>query len=63
MSPLMIYLSQALSGFVVAVIVGLTGVGGGSLMTQVLVLLFGIHLATAVGSPPLYCRYFASRPS
>ena len=50
----MIYLSQALSGFVVAVIVGLTGVGGGSLMTPVLVLLFGIHPATAVGTDLLH---------
>ena len=34
--------AQALSGFVVGAIVGLTGVGGGSLMTPLLVLLFGI---------------------
>ena len=39
-----------LSGFVVGAIVGLTGVGGGSLMTPLLVLLFGIHPATAVGT-------------
>jgi uncharacterized protein len=43
-------LAQALSGFVVGSLVGLTGVGGGSLMTPVLVLLFGIHPATAVGT-------------
>jgi hypothetical protein len=34
--------------------VGLTGVGGGSLMTPLLILLFGIHPATAVGTDLLY---------
>jgi hypothetical protein len=29
-------------------LVGLTGVGGGSLMTPILVLLFGVHATTAV---------------
>ncbi len=43
-----------LSGAGVGFIVGLTGVGGGSLMTPVLVLLFGIHPATAVGTDLLY---------
>src|SRR5690242_15298297 len=38
-----------LSGFCVGV-VGMTGVGGGSLMTPLLILLFGIHPATAVGT-------------
>jgi uncharacterized membrane protein YfcA len=46
----MINFYQSLSGFLVGVIVGLTGVGGGSLMTPLLVLLFGIHPATAVGT-------------
>ncbi len=43
-----------LSGFVVGAIVGLTGVGGGSLMTPLLVLIFGVHPATAVGTDLLY---------
>jgi uncharacterized membrane protein YfcA len=43
-----------LSGFAVGVLVGLTGVGGGSLMTPLLVLLFGVHPATAVGTDLLY---------
>jgi hypothetical protein len=43
-----------LSGFFVGVVVGLTGVGGGSLMTPILVLLFGVHPATAVGTDLLY---------
>jgi uncharacterized membrane protein YfcA len=42
------------SGFAVGMLVGLTGVGGGSLMTPLLVLLFGIHPATAVGTDLLY---------
>jgi uncharacterized protein len=45
---------QILSGFVVGVLVGLTGVGGGSLMTPLLVLIFGIHPTTAVGTDLLY---------
>src|ERR1700755_2358169 len=32
----------------------MTGVGGGSLMTPILVLLFGMHPATAVGTDLLY---------
>jgi uncharacterized membrane protein YfcA len=35
-------------------LVGMTGVGGGSLMTPLLVLLFGFHPATAVGTDLLY---------
>lgn len=46
--------SYSLAGFVVGAIVGLTGVGGGSLMTPLLVLLFGVHPATAVGTDLLY---------
>jgi uncharacterized protein len=42
------------SGFVVGALVGFTGVGGGSLMTPLLVLLFGIHPAVAVGTDLLY---------
>ena len=44
----------ALSGLCVGFIVGLTGVGGGSLMTPLLILLFGVHPATAVGTDLLY---------
>lgn len=44
----------SLSGFAVGVLVGMTGVGGGSLMTPILILLFGIHPATAVGTDLLY---------
>ena len=44
----------SLAGFFVGLLVGQTGVGGGSLMTPLLVLLFGIHPATAVGTDLLY---------
>ena len=43
-----------LSGFLVGALVGFTGVGGGSLMTPILILLFGIHPASAVGTDLLY---------
>ena len=43
-----------LSGFFVGLLVGQTGMGGGSLMTPILVLVFGIHPATAVGTDLLY---------
>lgn len=42
------------SGFFVGFIVGITGVGGGSLMTPLLVLFFGVSPATAVGTDLLY---------
>ncbi len=42
------------SGFGVGLLGGMTGVGGGSLMTPLLILLFGIHPATAVGTDLLY---------
>jgi uncharacterized protein len=42
------------SGFAVGFLVGMTGVGGGSLMTPLLILLFGVHPTTAVGTDLLY---------
>src|SRR5712692_332736 len=47
-------LLYSISGFVVGFLVGLTGVGGGSLMTPILIMLFGVHPATAVGTDLLY---------
>ena len=54
MQPAMIDPLYSLSGFAVGTLVGLTGVGGGSLMTPLLILLFGIHPATAVGTDLLF---------
>jgi uncharacterized membrane protein YfcA len=42
------------AGFSVGLIVGVTGVGGGSLMTPLLVLLFGVAPVTAVGTDLLF---------
>ena len=47
-------IAQIFSGFAVGAIVGVTGVGGGALMTPLLVLLFGVAPATAVGTDLLY---------
>ena len=46
--------AYSLSGLIVGFIVGLTGMGGGSLMTPLLVLFFGVPPATAVGTDLLY---------
>jgi len=44
----------AIAGFAVGMLVGMTGVGGGSLMTPVLILLFGMPPAVAVGTDLLH---------
>jgi uncharacterized membrane protein YfcA len=46
-----------IAGFAVGAIVGLTGVGGGSLMTPLLVLGFGVPPVTAVGTDLLYAGF------
>ncbi|MES2164288.1 MAG: sulfite exporter TauE/SafE family protein [Pseudomonadota bacterium] len=43
-------LSFVASGFAVGLLVGMTGVGGGSLMTPLLTLLFGVSPSVAVGT-------------
>jgi len=43
-----------LSGFLVGLLVGQTGMGGGALMTPILVLFFGVHPAAAVGADLLF---------
>jgi uncharacterized membrane protein YfcA len=43
-------ITYILSGFAVGLLVGMTGVGGGSLMTPLLTLLFGINPSVAVGT-------------
>lgn len=42
------------SGFVVGILVGMTGIGGGSLMTPLLIMVFGIHPTTAVGTDLMF---------
>lgn len=43
-------LTYIFSGFAVGLLVGMTGVGGGSLMTPILTLLFGVSPSVAVGT-------------
>jgi uncharacterized protein len=47
-------LLNPLAGFLVGVLVGFTGVGGGALMTPLLLLLFGIAPQTAIGTDLLF---------
>src|SRR5208282_1406958 len=44
----------AIAGFAIGMLVGMTGIGGGSLMTPGLILLFGMHPAVAVGTDLLH---------
>src|SRR5580765_5258143 len=46
--------ATTLAGFGVGVVVGMTGIGGGALMTPVLVLGFGVAPQTAVGTDLLF---------
>src|SRR5919198_5190308 len=47
-----------LAGFLVGALVGLTGMGGGSLLTPILVLLFGFKPTYAVGTDVLHGAIF-----
>jgi uncharacterized membrane protein YfcA len=50
-------LAFVLAGFFVGTIVGLTGVGGGSLMTPILIFMFGIKPYLAVGTDLLFAAF------
>lgn len=50
----MVNLAYTFSGFAVGLLVGITGVGGGSLMTPLLVFLFNFKPAVAVGTDLLF---------
>ena len=45
------------AGFAVGLIVGLTGVGGGSLMTPVLIFFFGVKPHLAIGTDLLFAAF------
>jgi uncharacterized protein len=47
-------LVTGVAGLFVGVVVGVTGVGGGSLMTPILVLIFGVAPQTAIGTDLLF---------
>jgi len=53
----MLDLSYVIAGFVVGAIVGLTGVGGGSLMTPLLIFFFGVKPYMAVGTDLLFAAF------
>jgi uncharacterized membrane protein YfcA len=53
----MIDLAYVLAGLVVGLIVGLTGVGGGSLMTPILIFFFGVKPYMAVGTDLLFAAF------
>lgn len=46
-----------LAGFLVGTVIGLTGVGGGSLMTPILIFVFGIKPYMAVGTDLLFAAF------
>jgi uncharacterized membrane protein YfcA len=50
-------LAFVFAGFFVGVIVGLTGVGGGSLMTPILIFFFGVKPYLAVGTDLLFAAF------
>ncbi len=50
----------SLAGLLIGVLVGMTGMGGGSLMTPMLILLFGFDPKTAVGTDILHGAVFKS---
>ena len=50
----------SLAGLLVGVLVGVTGMGGGSLMTPILILLFGFNAKVAVGTDILHGAVFKS---
>src|SRR3990167_3626645 len=45
------------AGFFVGIVVGLTGVGGGSLMTPILIFVFGVKPYMAVGNDLLFAAF------
>ena len=48
------FIQYIVAGFAVGLLVGLTGVGGGSLMTPILLIFFNVKAAVAVGTDLLY---------
>ncbi len=50
-------LAFVFAGFFVGLVVGLTGVGGGSLMTPILIFFFGVKPSMAVGTDLLFAAF------
>jgi hypothetical protein len=53
----MVDFAYVFAGFFVGVVVGLTGVGGGSLMTPILIFFFGVKPYMAVGTDLLFAAF------
>ena len=53
----MLDLAYVIAGFCVGTIVGLTGVGGGSLMTPLLIFFFGVKPYMAIGTDLLFAAF------
>ena len=53
-------LDLSLAGFLIGLLVGMTGMGGGSLMTPMLVLVFGFKPTVAIGTDILHGAIFKS---
>ena len=53
----MVDLGYVFAGFFVGTIMGLTGVGGGSLMTPLLIFFFGVKPYMAVGTDLLFAAF------
>ena len=50
-------LAFIVAGFLVGAVIGLTGVGGGSLMTPILIFVFGVKPYLAVGTDLLFAGF------
>src|SRR4029079_7051469 len=59
-SPQLLTWQFVLAGALVGILVGVTGMGGGSLMTPILILLFGFDAKVAVGTDILHGAIFKS---
>jgi len=55
-----VHLEYSLAGLMIGLLVGMTGMGGGSLMTPMLVLLFGFKPTVAIGTDILHGAIFKS---
>ena len=57
--PLLDELELSLAGLLIGLLVGMTGMGGGSLMTPLLVLVFGFKPTVAIGTDILHGAIFS----
>ena len=55
-----VHLEYSLAGLLIGLLVGMTGMGGGSLMTPMLVLIFGFKPTVAIGTDILHGAIFKS---